>query len=188
MMGFIDSGCHRRPVVHVHHQGHRPLRQRLDPAEDQHGHRQQRQPQSEYAKDVLGDGATDFWRLGEGSGSTVYDYAGFNDATASAGVTRGATGAITGDADKASTFNGAADGIVATNSTQATTPSFTVESWVKTTSTSGGKIVGYGGSKDTDSGSYDRHVYMDNAGHMIFGVYPNDVRTVSSANTYNDGQ
>ncbi len=94
---------------------------------------------------------------------------------------------ITDDTDKASTFSGAADGIVTENSTQATTPSFTIESWVKTTSTSGGKIVGYGDSKTADSGSYDRHVYMDNAGHVFFGVYPNAVRTVRSAGTYNDG-
>ena len=143
--------------------------------------------QSAYAQDVLGDGASDFWRLGESSGSAVYDYAGFNDATASTGVTRGATGAINGDSDKASTFNGQDDGIVAENSTQATTPSFSIESWIKTTSTSGGKIVGYGDSNSTDSSSYDRHVYMDDAGHIFFGVYPNAVRTVRSAGTYNNG-
>ena len=38
--------------------------------------------QSQYASDVVNDGATDFWRLGEPSGTAGYDHAGFNDATA----------------------------------------------------------------------------------------------------------
>ena len=65
---------------------------------------------------------------------------------------------------------------------------FTVEAWVKTTTTSGGKIVGFGNTPTGTSSSYDRHVYMDNAGHIIFGVYTGGVRTVTPARTYNDGQ
>ena len=143
--------------------------------------------QSAYSKDVLDDGASNFYRLGEQSGSTVYDHAGFNDATASSGVTRGADGAIASDSDDASTFNGTSDGLVAENSAQEATPSFSVESWVKTTSHSGGKIVGYGNAKSGDSSGYDRHVFLDNAGHVVFGVYPGDTRTVSSPGVVNDG-
>ncbi|WP_246136334.1 LamG-like jellyroll fold domain-containing protein [Leekyejoonella antrihumi] len=143
---------------------------------------------SQYSNDVTGDGATAFWRLGEPSGSAVYDYAGFNDATAQAGVTRGVTGPISGDSTTASTFDGSsADGSVASNSTMATTPSFSVETWVKTNTTSGGKIVGYGSASTGNSGSYDRHIYMDNAGHFYFGVYPGSTQVVSSPKTYNDG-
>src|SRR5205085_1139675 len=92
-----------------------------------------------------------------------------------------------GDTDKASTFNGSSTGFAVTNS-QVTAPStFTSEAWVKTTSTQGGKILGYGSSKTGLSGSYDRHVYMDNTGHIWFGVYPGAVRTVHSTGSYNDG-
>ena len=76
---------------------------------------------------------------------------------------------------------------MAQNTTQAATPSFSVESWIKTTTKSGGKIVGYGGSKTGNSGSYDRHVYMDKTGHVFFGVYTGSARTVSSPKSYNDG-
>ncbi len=141
---------------------------------------------SPYEKDVVQDGASAFWRLGESSGSTVYDHAGFNDATASGGVTRGAAGAIQGDPDGASDFSGGSDGIVVSPA-MATTPSFTTEAWFKTTTTSGGKIIGYGNATSGTSGSYDRHVYMDNAGHLIFGVYPGGVRTIQSSKSYNDG-
>ena len=77
---------------------------------------------------------------------------------------------------------GTSTGLVASPAMTAT-PSFSIEAWVKTDTTQGGKIVGYGAANDRRSGSYDRHLYMDNAGHVIFGVYPGGVRTVSTAGT-----
>ena len=142
---------------------------------------------SAYDQDVLSDGASAFWTLGESSGTAVYDMAGFNDATAQAGVTRGAAGPVSGDATTATTFDGNSDGYAATNSTMATTPSFSIETWIKTSTNTGGKIVGYGNSNTGNSSSYDRHIYMDNSGHIYFGVYPGSAQVVSSSNTYNDG-
>ena len=141
---------------------------------------------STYEKDVVQDGASAFWRLGEASGATVYDHAGFNDATASAGVTRGTDGAIQGDSDGASSFSGGSDGIVVSPA-MSTTSSFSTEAWFKTTTTAGGKIIGYGDATSGTSSSYDRHVYMDNSGRLIFGVYPGGVRTVQTSKAYNDG-
>lgn len=141
---------------------------------------------SAYSDAVVEDGATAFWRLGESSGSDVLDYAGFNDATARSGVSRGAVGAIAGDTDKASNFNGSSNGFVAANTQMATTQNFTIEAWVKTNSNQGGKIVGYGNSTSGNSSSYDRHIYMDSSGRITFGVYPNAVRTVRSPGAYND--
>jgi len=34
----------------------------------------------------------------------------------------------------------------------------------------------------------DRHIYMDNAGHLLFGAQNGAPRTQQTANTYNDGQ
>ncbi|MEY2848657.1 MAG: hypothetical protein RI885_1322 [Actinomycetota bacterium] len=143
---------------------------------------------STYAAAVIDDGAKSFWRMGESTGSTVYDWAGFADGVAAAGVTRGASGALDGDPNRASTFSGAADGFVATRSAIKAPDTFAVEAWFKTTSTSGGKIVGFGNRSSGNSSSYDRHVFMDDAGRVIFGVYPNEIRTVQSATGYNDGQ
>ena len=142
---------------------------------------------SAYALAVLADNPTAFWRLGEG-GTTAFDWKAFNDATASTGVAGAAAGAINGDSNPASTFDGTSAGVVVSKSTMPTTPSFSVEAWVNTSSTSGGKIVGYGNAATGDSGSYDRHVYMDNAGRIIWGVYPGGVRSLSSGPGYNDGQ
>jgi len=142
-----------------------------------------------YAQAVLNDGAQTFWRLGEPSGSSsAVDWAGFSDGQAGTGVSRGAAGAISGDPNTASTFDGSSQGLVSTKTAQAAVDQFSVETWFRTTSTSGGKIVGFGNQQTATSSSYDRHVYMDNAGHISFGVYRNGVQTLSTTGTYNDGQ
>ncbi|WP_150307656.1 PKD domain-containing protein [Planctomonas psychrotolerans] len=142
---------------------------------------------SAYASGVLDDAPTSYWRLGEASGLAVYDWAGFDDAVAGAGVTRGTAGAIGGDDNSSATFSGTNTGLVASQVAQPGSNSFAIESWVRTTSTAGGKIVGFGNAKTGNSSSYDRHVYMDGAGRIIFGVYPNAERTVSSGTGFNDG-
>ncbi|WP_353648549.1 PKD domain-containing protein [Nakamurella sp. A5-74] len=142
---------------------------------------------SNYAQSVVDDGASLYYRLGDSSTSAEVDYAGLNDGAVT-GVTRGTSGAIAGDSDASSTFTGNGGSMIA-SSKQLTGPNvFTTEAWVRTTSTSGGKIIGFGNSATGDSSGYDRHTYMDNAGHIFFGVYPNTVAVLSSPDTYNDGQ
>ena len=61
--------------------------------------------------------------------------------------------------------------------------------WFKTTTHQGGKLIGFGDKQTSDSSSYDRHVYMDNAGTHLFGVNNGTRQTVSQPGTYyNDGQ
>lgn len=74
---------------------------------------------------------------------------------------------------------------------------FTVSLWFKTSTNSGGKLIGYGGNQAGASYLNDRQVWMDNQGFIHFGVFPEDGRgqpqygvnkVVSSARAYNDGQ
>ncbi|CAN5331081.1 PKD domain-containing protein [soil metagenome] len=142
-----------------------------------------------YTQRVLDDSPTSFWRLGEATGVTsAYDWAGSNDLMTNAGVTRGAVGAITGDPNTASTFSGDTTGFAASKTPVAGPDTFSAEAWIKTSTVSGGKILGFGGSSTGTSSSYDRHVYMQNDGKIVFGVYPNEVRTITSAASYNDLQ
>ncbi|BDV29518.1 PDK repeat-containing protein [Microbacterium terricola] len=140
---------------------------------------------SDYASDVLNDDAEHFWRLSDSDLATAGDWAGISDLTIN-GTVASTAGAILPDADTAKSFSGGAFGSM--TDAIAGPNTFTVEAWVKTNTTSGGKIVGFGGSSTGNSGSYDRHVYMDNAGRIWFGVYPGDVRTVNSSAGYNDNQ
>ncbi len=142
-----------------------------------------------YASQVLLDGADHFWRLGETSTTTAYDVSGAADGTAGAGVTRGATGALSGDPSTASTFNGTATGSIGAGSSATAGPAgFTLEGWFSTTSTAGGKILGLGSAKTGSSTSSDRQVYVGPTGKVTFGVLSGSARTVTSPTAYNDGR
>ena len=61
---------------------------------------------------------------------------------------------------------------------------YTLEGWFKTNSTTGGKLFGFGNKTTTNSSKYDRHVYMDNSGQIVFGVAGLGVQTVISKSAY----
>ncbi|MCU1543731.1 MAG: hypothetical protein JWM50_1596 [Microbacteriaceae bacterium] len=143
---------------------------------------------SNYAKGVIADQPTDYWRLGDAAGGTAVDSVGRYNASAGAGVSFGQAGAIEGDTDTAAAFSGASDGLAASSGYVWADNTFTVETWINTTTSSGGKIVGFGSANSGNSNSYDRHIYMNAAGNLLFGVYPGTSRTVQSAKKFNDGQ
>ncbi|WP_375475889.1 LamG-like jellyroll fold domain-containing protein [uncultured Jatrophihabitans sp.] len=138
-----------------------------------------------YDRKVLADGAASYWTLGDASGTSAADSAGSNPLTLSSGVTLGAAGPVS--PETAATFNGTSTGYATAQGTQAGPNTFTVSAWVKTTSKTGGKIIGFGDGL-TSTSHADRSVYLDNAGHVYFGVYSGGVYTVSSSQTVNDGQ
>ncbi len=135
-----------------------------------------------YASAVLDDGAASYFRLAEASGSTLVDLAGVNNAVLSGSVTRGTAGAIAGNA--ATTFTGSATGGTAAAVTAPQT--FSVEAWFKTSTSTGGKVVGFGSSQSGVSSRYDRHLYLDNSGRLFFGINDSNNRTVNSPGTYRD--
>jgi PKD repeat protein len=140
-----------------------------------------------YQQDILNSAPTSYWPLGENSGSTGYDWATGYDQNLGTGTSRGASGPLS-DSSTATTFDGSSAGFASTSAAQDGPQVFSLEAWVKTTSHKGGKIIGFGDAQTGNSSSYDRQVYMDNAGHIWFGVYPGSVQTLSTAKTYNDGQ
>ncbi|MGW6175025.1 PKD domain-containing protein [Arthrobacter sp. NPDC055138] len=139
-----------------------------------------------YGDAIKADGASTYYPLNESSGTVAFDHAGFNDGDAGAGVARSIEGAVPGNT--AASFSGAATATIATRNFAEAPDTFSVETWFQTTSTSGGKIVGYGNTRTGDSGSYDRHVWMDNSGRLWFGTWLGYAATVNSSKSYNDGQ
>jgi len=144
---------------------------------------------SAYVEAVYDDEPTDYWRLGETSGSTLGDTVGFHPLTAAAGITRVPTGAIAGDSNGALRFSGTNTGWAATT-TQGNPPDvFTLETWFRTTSTTGGRLIGWSNrSTQGSSSKHDRQLYMGSGGRIHFGVKPNASRLVVSSGTgYNNG-
>lgn len=143
-------------------------------------------PASRYSIAIAADGASTYWPLNETSGSVAYDNIAFNDADEGAGVTPLASGAIPGDS--AASFSGTPTGFMATRTPIAGPDTFSISAWFKTTSTSGGKIVGFGDKNTGNSSTYDRHIYMDPSGKVYFGVYNSGSFTINTPAAYNDGQ
>lgn len=94
-----------------------------------------------YASTVLADGPVAYYRLGEASGTTMADSSGnAHPGTFSAtGITYGAVGALTADADTALTFDGATGkapvttGLLGTFAASPSSFGYSIEAWLKFT-------------------------------------------------------
>ncbi len=144
-----------------------------------------------YTTVVGGDAPYFYWRLGESSGTVAADSSGSSRTGNYRGtVTFGQAGAIAGDPDTAVQLQTTPlnNEFVTTSSTTAVAGpnALSLELWFKTT-TSGGKLIGFGNSRTGTSSSYDRHIYMTNDGRLVFGAWTGSAATVTSAGSYNDG-
>ena len=152
---------------------------------------------SAYAASVLADSPDYLWRLGEASGTTAYDQSGSDDMVLNTATAAGRNvpGALLNDSDAATNFPG-----TSTNGTnpgvspywQSGPQTFTLETWLKTATTNGGKIIGFGNVANgrSDANNNDRTLYMNTAGSIFFGVRPDmGTRiTINSPQNYRDNQ
>jgi hypothetical protein len=152
-----------------------------------------------YPARVRADNPQFYWQYDGTTGAWVQDKSAATTKTnglsgiAENGLGHAADGAFAGDTTGSALFDDVDDYVWEDN--YAPGPStYTIETWIKTTTTTGGKIVGYGNGRprtDTgasrNSGSYDRHIYMENSGRLVFGVYTGSPVTVRSAGAYNNG-
>ncbi len=153
---------------------------------------------SEYARNVINSNPTWYYRLGESSGNAINvagPVANVNqgastavvNASVGSGATRGRTGAIAGDSDRAMGFSGSSSSRIVSSASTWGDDSITVEAWFRST-TSSGKIVGFGNSgSSSTSGTVDRHLYLD-GGRVAWGVNDGANRVVRSGTGYNDGR
>jgi PKD repeat protein len=130
-----------------------------------------------------------YWRLDEASGTTASDSGpALNNGNAAGGVTWGAAGGLSGYSGTAGRFDGVNDLVVASKPVLGGPRAFTAGLWFKTTTTTGGKLIGFGNTASGLSTSYDRHIYMQNDGKLVFGVYASSAQhKITSPLAYNDG-
>lgn len=140
-----------------------------------------------YYKKVVSDLARSFWTLDDARGATrLADVVGGNNMIPKTGVVMNNPG-YTGRAQESGVFNGTANGTAGAQTAQGAINTFSIEAWFKTTSTVGGKIVGFGNSQTGTSSVYDRHIYVDNAGRVVFGVNSGGAKVLASAPGLNNG-
>ncbi|MFH8475503.1 LamG-like jellyroll fold domain-containing protein [Streptomyces sp. NPDC018000] len=140
-----------------------------------------------YPARVLADGASLYWRYDEGTSSFAGDTGSEldNGFLRNSPAYRRTPAAVAGDST-AIGFNGS-NQYAYSNRRHAQPTRFSVETWIKTTTTTGGKIIGFGNVTMQNSTQYDKHVYMRDDGKLVFGVYSGGTRTISTPAAYNDG-
>ncbi|MCW2849191.1 MAG: hypothetical protein JWR90_3165 [Marmoricola sp.] len=156
-------------------------------------------PSSRYASVVRADGPVAYWTsLVIGSPSWVQDS---GAATSQTRRMRAVRHGPTSDTDSPVTdgsgslkFDGVGNYYSSDEYVLAPT-TYSIETWIKTSTTTGGQIVGYGnGRPRTDTAAtqastkYDRVLYMQNNGQVRFGVNPGTVTTVVSPKALNDNK
>jgi PKD repeat protein len=143
-------------------------------------------PTDTYGAAVVADTPDLYWRLGESSGSTAADSStSGQNGQVGGSLTWGGAGAVTGNS--AATFNGTNNVVVDTQ--RATNPTaYSAELWFKSTSTTGGKLIGFGNAASGNSSSYDRQVVLLSNGRLQFGANPGTRALAETTTSYNDGQ
>ncbi|MGW6940570.1 DNRLRE domain-containing protein [Streptomyces xanthophaeus] len=142
-----------------------------------------------YPNAVRTDGAQQYWRYDESALPFVADSSTGGTSSGvhhNAPALRQTPGAVTG-ASTAIGLNGT-DTQVYGDRRQTVGSSYSVETWFKTNTTRGGKLIGFGNNQARGSSNYDKHVYMTNNGRLVFGVYTGATRTITTAAAYNDNQ
>ena len=157
----------------------------------------------DYTATITGLAPWLYWKLDETTGTTAADTSGngrtatyYTNTTASAtGFTRGIVGALTTDTPNLGvTLDGSTACINTTSTTAVNAPTqLTMVVWFKTTTTNGGKLLGFetprtGVGVAGSGGTYDRHIYMDGNGRVWFGIYNAGYWTIQSPTALNDGQ
>ncbi|MGW5847445.1 DNRLRE domain-containing protein [Streptomyces sp. NPDC055254] len=142
-----------------------------------------------YPNQVRADGAQQYWRYDEPALPFAADSsAGGNRSGVhlNAPALRQAPGAVSGPST-AIGFNGT-DTQVYGDQRQTVGATYSIETWFRTGTTRGGKLVGFGNNQERGSSQYDKHLYMTNDGRLVFGVYTGATRTITTGGPqrYND--
>ena len=138
---------------------------------------------SAYSTAVAADSPILWYQLGDKPGTTAQDVSSVpHNGTYQGGVTLGVAGPTS--CGTAAGFDGSTGYV--SNANIVTSPAtFSLEVWFNTTTSNGGLLAGFGSAVTGASGNYDRHIYMNNAGQIYFGVAAN--QTVHTTAAYNDG-
>ncbi|WP_328582054.1 LamG domain-containing protein [Streptomyces sp. NBC_00370] len=140
-----------------------------------------------YPATVIADGAQLYWRYDDPATPFVADLSGANNSGVhvNSPALRQTPGATTGPST-AIGFNGTTQWLYADRRI-AQPSTYALETWFKTTTKTGGMLIGFGDNTTAASKRHDENVYMANNGKLVFGVNSGGVKTLVSPAAYNNG-
>lgn len=131
---------------------------------------------------VLPNSTYSYWPFDTGTGTAGYDVS----MNSNNGTLVNAPSWTTGIVGQGLTLNGSSQYMSTANQINDPT-AFTLEIWFKTTSSAGGRLIGFGDAQTGASTNSDRQIYLTDAGLITFGTKPGVTKTVTTASSYNDG-
>ncbi|MGC3992978.1 MAG: hypothetical protein QM779_02425 [Propionicimonas sp.] len=116
------------------------------------------------------------------NGSTATTRVGtFANSTALGTSTTGTTTVgCNNDTPKASVYFNGTSQCLYTGATISNPQTFSLEAWFWTATKPNGKVIGFGNTQNGSDTTYDRHVYVDDAGRVVFGTYNGGFQVISS--------
>ncbi|MEQ1736032.1 MAG: LamG-like jellyroll fold domain-containing protein, partial [Rhodoglobus sp.] len=130
-----------------------------------------------------------YFDFDEASGTTALDSSGNGrNGQYQGGVTLNQAKACARDTGAAVLLNGTTGFVRTANTTIAAPTTYTISMWFKTTSVTGGRLLGFGNQRTNLSTTFDRHVYLTASGQVVFGANPGLVTITSPSGGYNNGQ
>jgi hypothetical protein len=140
-----------------------------------------------YGAAIAASGASPYWRLNDTSGTVAADATGTKTGNYGAGITLNQPGAA-GVAPNVGIRTSGTDTGILSSATAADAPmTYSLEFWFNTTFTTGGKLIGFGNAQTGTSTSYDRQVYLNNVGKVVFGVWTGGAQAITSPAAYTNG-
>ena len=142
-----------------------------------------------YTQQILADTPYLYYQLDEASGTSVADTSGnARTGTYTTPITYHQTGAMVRVPDYAVTLAGGGARVVSGGTAVNNPTTFSLELWFKTTTTHGGKLVGFESTQASTSSKFDRHAFMLNNGRISFGNWSGgSQRVITTAASYNNG-
>lgn len=140
------------------------------------------EPDNPYMSAVKADKPAHYFTLNEKNGNNTIDAVGSANGTVTGG-NQDAPGIL---ATSGLSLDGTGAASIPQQYNNPTT--FTVEAWINTTSTQGGRILGFGSAATGNSNARDRVLYMNNDGKVTFGTYGGQTYTIQSPTPLNDGK
>lgn len=139
-----------------------------------------------YAAAVRGDGASLYWRFNETANAYAADSAGDDSGVHWNAPTQGIADGAAGSGSSVG-YSQSQSEWTYTDKRRSTPSAYSLELWFKTTTNIGGKLVGFGDKVQLPSSTYDKQIYLTDAGRLVFGVYPGAYRTITTSQSFNNG-
>jgi hypothetical protein len=144
-----------------------------------------RQP---YTTAVMTDAPYAFYRLDEASGTSAADYASTHrTGTYTSVATYRQSGALPNNPGSAIGLAANTGRMVGGGTGLYNPTTFTVEMWFKTTTTTGGKLIGFESARDGSSAFYDRELFMVSDGRVVYMGGTSGSAIVNSPGPLNNG-